>query len=492
MVLTLGSTFFLQNASAFINAKFNYRANDGTERHVEAGITRYGVIFTGEKLPDGRRADAVYIAFNDPFWEVLNNAPVRSLDRAYMKMLPPAAQRFYEIISRKIFAALKNNYPRAKIEYSEYCTFSAQMRHFEGQPVQDQMAKVLRPHKASGYITAVKYEPTIDAQNQPDWILYLTPGPKALAEFAAAHGGRKARRMIEGGAAAIGDSQPKRFTTESRRPRSQNLGPAVPAFDPQLVTEFSRRGITEKKARALLANLKPGQDALAQLELGDQHISKAPGKFTNPAGFYIHLVEENTPLPPGFETSARRNAREEKEQREEEERRRQHELESDYDEYRNTEIDRYIATMDPAEFAAVQEAKLAEMRAKHSSPWIVDSFAKFEVRRELVKRVPVMTIEEFTAKRQEGSVSTPKPVADGASLTEEPDFREPPPSEQALHTTDPEIAENAPASINQEGEAIQFLPDAATIPAISEPAIELVSNPPPREPGSNPPEAPLL
>src|SRR6202044_1269238 len=165
---------FLQNASAFITAKFNYRANDGTERHVEAGVTRYGVIFTGEKLPDGRKADTVYISFNDPFWEVLNNAPVRPLDRAYMKELPPAAQRFYEIISRKIFAALKNNYARAKISYSEYCTFSAQLRHFERQPVQDQMAKIIRHHKASGYITAVKYESAIDTQNQPDWILYLT------------------------------------------------------------------------------------------------------------------------------------------------------------------------------------------------------------------------------------------------------------------------------------------------------------------------------
>src|SRR5579884_3949305 len=35
---------FLQNASAFITAKFTYRANDGTERRVEAGVTRYGVI----------------------------------------------------------------------------------------------------------------------------------------------------------------------------------------------------------------------------------------------------------------------------------------------------------------------------------------------------------------------------------------------------------------------------------------------------------------
>jgi hypothetical protein len=95
-----------------------YRANDGTERRLEAGFTRYSVIFTGEKLPDGRKADAVYVIFNEPFWEMLNNAPVRPLDRAYMKALTPAAQRFYEIISREILAALKNNYARAKITYS--------------------------------------------------------------------------------------------------------------------------------------------------------------------------------------------------------------------------------------------------------------------------------------------------------------------------------------------------------------------------------------
>lgn len=482
---------FLQNASAFINAKFNYKANDGTERHVEAGITRYGVIFTGEKLPDGRKADAVYITFNDPFWEVLNNAPVRPLDRAYMKELPPAAQRFYEIISRKIFAALKNNYPRAKIEYSEYCTFSAQLRHFERQPVQDQMAKVLRPHKKSGYITAVKYEPTIDAQNQPDWILYLTPGPKAFAEFAATHGGRKPRKMIEADATGTGDREANRRSGGSRQPRLENPSPVVPAFDPQLVAEFSRRGITEKKARALLANLKPGQDVLVQLELGDHHIAKDPGKFTNPSGFYIHLIEQNTPIPQGFETISQRKAREETERRRDEERRAQQELESDYDEYRTAEIDRYIAAMDPAEVAAVQEAKLQEMRKTHSNPWIVDSFAKYEVRRELAKRVTLMTIEDFAAKRQQGSDANPAQAAEASSLTEEPEFR-PPPIEPPSHPTNPDIPANPSARVHEEPEVMHLLPEIATPPAISEPAIELVSSPPPQEPDADPARPQIL
>src|ERR1700722_8984286 len=50
-----------QNASAYITAKIRYRMADGTERTLEAGFTRYSVVLTGEKLPDGRKADGVYI-----------------------------------------------------------------------------------------------------------------------------------------------------------------------------------------------------------------------------------------------------------------------------------------------------------------------------------------------------------------------------------------------------------------------------------------------
>lgn len=56
-----------QNASLFITAKFTYQANDGGSKYFEADFTRYSVIFTGEKLPNGRKADAVYIVFNEPY-----------------------------------------------------------------------------------------------------------------------------------------------------------------------------------------------------------------------------------------------------------------------------------------------------------------------------------------------------------------------------------------------------------------------------------------
>jgi hypothetical protein len=67
----------LQNASAFITAKRTYKGSDGTQRTAEISDTRYGVIFTGEKFPDGKKADAVYITLHDSYIEILNTAQTR-------------------------------------------------------------------------------------------------------------------------------------------------------------------------------------------------------------------------------------------------------------------------------------------------------------------------------------------------------------------------------------------------------------------------------
>jgi hypothetical protein len=485
---------FLQNASAFITAKFNYKGNDGSERRLEAAFTRYGVIFTGEKLPDGRKADAVYIVFNEPFWEVLNNAPVRPLDRTYMKELPPAAQRFYEIVSRKLYAAIKNNYPNANISYSEYCQFSAQLRHTERQPVQDQMAKIIRHHKKSGYITAVKYEATIDEQNQPDWIMYLTPGPKAYAEFDLAHGGRKLKKLSEHTTLEAGEHRPKRAQSGSKHERS-TMEPATPppTFDPHLIAEFTRRGISEKKASQLLVNLKPGQDVLAQLEHTDLLVRSARTPIVNPPGFYIRLIESNTSVPESFETSAKRKAREEKEaeeRRRDDKRRAQEDLENEYEWYRTEEIERYIAALDPAEVATVLEAKRKENETKYQSPWMIKEFAEQDMKREFAARVPLMTIEEFKAKRDQQSDSfflkqVPDPTPAEAT-TPEPVTSTPATEMVAIDPVAPATAADGPPVSAERGEVLQPSSDPTTPPISSEPVILLAAEYPDTELGSDP------
>ena len=208
-----------QNASAFITAKITYRGTEGTEKWLEAGFTRYQIILAGETLPNGVRADAVYIVLNSVYREVLNNAVFRPLDYDYMKTLPPIAQRFYEIISYQIYAALKHRNPRARLLYSDYCAFSTAKRYFDFDHVKKQMYKVLRPHVQSGYISKVEYQATVNERGEPDWWMYYTPGVNASREYRAFTGQGQIRKIkkrevvnetmalpFEGGGVASGNS----------------------------------------------------------------------------------------------------------------------------------------------------------------------------------------------------------------------------------------------------------------------------------------------
>ena len=140
-----------------------YRKTDGTERTLEADFTRYSVILTGEELPDGRTADSVYIVLNDIYMQVINGAMTRPLDYDYLKSLPPAPQRFYELLSYQMYAAIKNDRARAKLLYSNFCTHAPQTRYASFDQVKKQMFKIHKEHRKSGYIAKIDFEQTVDA-----------------------------------------------------------------------------------------------------------------------------------------------------------------------------------------------------------------------------------------------------------------------------------------------------------------------------------------
>ncbi len=140
-----------QNAFAGITAKVSFKAADGRTRRFEKGFTRYSVYFAGEELPNETTADAVYIYLNEDYWQVLNNAIFRPLDFEYQKGLSAGApQRFYELVSFAMFAALSRRRDEAKLVYSDYCLRAPQTRYFTRAPMQKQMYKVHRPHVQSG------------------------------------------------------------------------------------------------------------------------------------------------------------------------------------------------------------------------------------------------------------------------------------------------------------------------------------------------------
>lgn len=181
-----------QNAGATIKAKISYRDRTGRQRKLEAVFNRYSVIFTGDTLPDGTEADGVYVVMNDIYQGFLNHAPLRPLDFNYLRQLPPSACRFYEIVSFRVYAALKHGWPRASMIYSEYCEATGQRRLETGTEVSKQMYKLHKPHLASGYLAKVEFEKTVDEEGRPDWRIWYSPGPRARDEYAKFSAGKEA------------------------------------------------------------------------------------------------------------------------------------------------------------------------------------------------------------------------------------------------------------------------------------------------------------
>ena len=272
-----------QNASAYINAKITYTANDRSERFIEFGATRYDVVFTGKKLPDGRRADAVYIILHDLYRELLDGVQKRPLDYEYLKELPPAPQRFYELLSFQIYAALKHGRPRARLLYSEYCTYAPQVRYFDYDHVKKQMYKIHVPHRKSDYIAAVEFRETKDREGQPDWEMLYTPGRRAKAEFRAFTQPKKG--LAPGAASELKPAEPP------QEDKARDYEP-----DDPLVGQLLKFGVAEAKARELVNTHR--EAAEAQIAAYPYRDAGQPKK--NAAGWLIAAIEKNYTLPVAY------------------------------------------------------------------------------------------------------------------------------------------------------------------------------------------------
>ena len=351
-----------QNAFTGITAKLTYRTSTGEERRIEADFTRYSVIFAGESLPDGSTADVVHLVLNEPYWEVLNHAPVRPLNYEYLKQLTPASQRFYEIISYRMYAALKYLQSEARLPYSEFCTFSALRRYSDYDHFKKQMYKIHKPHLESGYVTSVFYEETQDAEGRPDWIMIYIPGNRARAEYESFH----QRRMV-----------PEKG--------SEPLDP--------LLGELTRRGVSEAQAERLLSNVREGQPVLAQLEWGDVLIDRSRGRIENPPGFYVYLVRENVLPPQPAKSTAATHIEEQP-----------GDLRQAYELYVQAQVNDYINAHYSAEqYERLVEEKGREVRRQYRvaewwSPEQLREVAEGLVRRAAVEQAHVLRYADFTQK----------------------------------------------------------------------------------------------
>lgn len=297
----------LQNAFAAITAKFTYKTKSSGEAFAEIADTRYGVIFTGEKLPSGEKADAVYIILHDIYREILNNAIDRPLDYEYMQELTPGAQRFYELLSYQMYAALKNK-TNAKMLYSEFCMYAPQIRYYDWEHIKKQMYKLHRPHLASQYIEKIQFEKIVGEGGQSDWLMIYVPGIRAKGQHVAFQ--RKPVPRIKHSERSA--TQPSFLPEE----KPELFPEPVLTFAPeeeQLVSNLVQFGVGETKARSLVKKHREATEA--QIAAYPYREVGKPRK--NAAGWLVAAIEGNYTLPALYleEQEKRQQASKAKEQR---------------------------------------------------------------------------------------------------------------------------------------------------------------------------------
>jgi hypothetical protein len=368
-----------QNAFTGITAKVFYKATDGTEKWLEADFTRYSIVFTGEKLPNRQKADAVYLILNDPYWEVLNSVPTRPLDYHYLKSLTPAAQRFYEIVSYKIFAAIKFRHADAKLAYSEYCIFSAQQRYHEYDRVKKQMYKVHRPHIQSQYLKRVTFSATVDEHGEPDWIMHYVPGEKAYAEYQFFTNKKQRARIatakLDDGAThmhaveLVGYFYQRFHQQEVISPNSKEIEQA---------TELTTRYGNERARFIVDFSFAEAQDTnyLPKFFGGIlQYVPRALARFDQ-----------------------RENARRKEDSQKQHER-----LQEAYEAYKEGEIERMRSRISPEELSVMESSIRAELEAEGTLPALIGVGVSIRVHAQLEDRASILPFEEWKKQKRRSS-----------------------------------------------------------------------------------------
>jgi hypothetical protein len=283
-----------QNASAFITANIRYKTKEGVERTTEFGNTRYGVAFTGETLPDGREADAVYIVLNDWYREILDTAQTRPLDYDYLKELSPGAQRLYELLSFQIYGAIESERKRAKLLYSEFCTFAPQTRYLDFDQVKKQMYKLNVAHKKSGYILHVHFQEIIGKTGEIDWEMYYTPGLKAKGEHTAAKRRPRQRRPVQLELPTVTDeTRAPGIPATTEAPTPAGLTPEQESY----LSTLTAKGVTKTEARRLVIHRL---EACRQKVPALDHLPETQGKTNRGGNVRTFIERDDWQLPPSY------------------------------------------------------------------------------------------------------------------------------------------------------------------------------------------------
>lgn len=313
------------------------------------------VLLTGDELPDGKKADAVYLLLSSWYLQNINANYVVPLDwDYYQKLQGNIATRMYEFIGLFIYAALENNQNFVQTRYSRICDYFPLTRQTEKWKAQKQLGSAHNELIKDKYFANVEW---FDCTGKNDWLLKYHIGERAIAEW---------KRNKQYYRYEISETKQPEPLPEDTKGQSQTLA-----------DELVKRNITSTVAEKLCKDY-PEDRIKIWIEALDYLVEiKSPLIKKNPAGYLIKAIEGNWALPPNFVPKEERIKR----QQDQEERKKQHEYNLRVQEYKD-----WLKITDKQKVKG--ELMMWEIRYKKRNNRLPtpDELAKKEA--ELIKQLP--------------------------------------------------------------------------------------------------------
>ncbi len=324
------------------------------------------VVITGAELPNGRTADRNFVWLSDWQLENINQNFVIPIDlETYRKLENNIAKALVPLLQQWLYASRSEG--RFEKRYEDLCALLDLRQQRYVSDMRKQLGPSLDELHRYGYIASWSVEPTNDGR---DYKIVACHGPKFFEDQVQLLPARGSQGLVD-------DS-------------------------PALLKALVERGVSERVARTLLKSMPPDQKVMDQIEYVDALVA-AQRIDKNPPGFYVTFLRNNEPVPPSFETAAKRAAREGRQAEGSRRYYQQLALEQAYEEYCQEEVDRHIReVLKRAEFEALVRARLAAVvkaypRAKHEAAVEMSETA---VRRDIRNSLPLLTLAAFSERRQ--------------------------------------------------------------------------------------------
>jgi hypothetical protein len=171
-------TFFLKSKKIFLDRTFHLYDD---------------VIFAGQELPIGQKADAVYVMLGSWVLENVNSDYTVPLDWDYHKGLKgDITSRMYELLSLDFFVALEHKKAYVEKEYLKWCPYFPIIPQDKLYRVNGILKSAFQQHVSSQFFAQLP-EFTPIPQQANNWIIKFYIGHKAIQDYKWAKSqGRKA------------------------------------------------------------------------------------------------------------------------------------------------------------------------------------------------------------------------------------------------------------------------------------------------------------